>query len=61
MNWLKQVWCSWTHGGGVIKRDHLDRINWQCSKCGRWADAVSLEDECKVVEAHMKAMLKGED
>ena len=40
MNWLKEFWCSWTHGGGHIKRDSQDRINWQCQKCGRWADPV---------------------
>lgn len=42
---IKEFWCSWFHGGGDIKRDHLDRINWQCAKCGRWADPVPLEDE----------------
>ena len=45
MNWLKQVLCSWTHGGGHIKRDLQGRINWQCQKCGRWADPVPLEQE----------------
>ena len=45
MNWLKQVLCSWTHGGGHIKRDLQGRINWQCQKCGRWADSVPLEQE----------------
>ena len=43
MNWLKQVLCSWTHGGGHIKRDSQGRINWQCQKCGRWADPVTAD------------------
>ena len=42
---IKEFWCSWFHGGGSIKRDQLDRINWQCGRCGRWADPVSLDDE----------------
>ena len=38
--WLKRMWCGWTHGGGRIKHDVNGTINWQCSKCGRWAIAV---------------------
>lgn len=39
-------WCDWTHGGGVIHRDELGRINWQCRKCGRWSpNPVPLKDE----------------
>ena len=60
MNWLKQVLCSWTHGGGHIKRDSQSRINWQCQKCGRWADPVPLKQEQRMTdltEASLEAML----
>ena len=46
--------CDWFHGGGDIKRDEYDRINWQCRKCGRWADPVSIEDE----QATIKELLQ---
>lgn len=42
---MKNLICSWFHGGGDIKRDELGRINWQCRKCGRWGDPVPLEVE----------------
>lgn len=48
--WMKTTWCSWTHGGGRIKRDTNDRINWQCSKCGRWAVAVAQETENEILD-----------
>ena len=61
MNWLKDFWCSWTHGGGHIKRDSLDRINWQCQKCGRWADPIPLEQEQKTIDQNIAAHgIKGE-
>ena len=51
---LSNLWCSLTHGGGVVKRDDTDRVNWQCSICGRWddgipfwADATLLEEDAK--------------
>lgn len=47
---IKSLWCGWTHGGGRIKRDDQGRINWQCDKCGRWADPVPLETERRVVD-----------
>ena len=38
-DWIAKLWCGWFHGGGQIKRHYYtDRINWQCSKCGRWSD-----------------------
>lgn len=40
---LKRWWCGLTHGGGVITRDPVGRINWQCSKCGRWSDPIPWE------------------
>jgi hypothetical protein len=40
MEQLKTFWCSWFHGGGTVERDPLGRVNWQCSKCGRWCDPV---------------------
>lgn len=42
---MKKFICSWFHGGGDIKRDELGRINWQCRKCGRWADPIPQEVE----------------
>ena len=56
MNWLKQVLCSWTHGGGHIKRDLQGRINWQCQKCGRWADPVTLEQEQRMTTRATEAL-----
>lgn len=41
--------CDWFHGGGHVKRDASGRINWQCDRCGRWADPVSEDDERVVV------------
>ena len=43
--WLTKQWCSWFHGGGQIKRDCYDRINWQCSKCGRWCAPVEFKEK----------------
>jgi hypothetical protein len=40
---IKELWCSWTHGGGTIKRDALGNINWQCNKCSRWCEPVLVE------------------
>lgn len=37
-DWLKALWCELTHSGGWIMRDPSGRVNWQCKKCGRWAD-----------------------
>ncbi len=51
---LRSEWCSLTHGGGFILRDPLGRINWQCKKCGRWANPVPLNDEKRVVDAALK-------
>ena len=45
LDWLTKHWCSWFHGGGQIKRDCYDRINWQCGKCGRWCDPVELKEK----------------
>ena len=50
-------WCAWTHGGGHILRDPSGRVNWQCAKCGRWADPVPLEDERRVVDGDIRGML----
>jgi len=58
MSWLKQFWCSWTHGGGHIKRDSFDRINWQCCKCGRWSDPIPLETEHRQTAKDMLAALE---
>jgi hypothetical protein len=45
MGKFKTFWCSWFHGGGDVKRDAQDRINWQCRKCGRWSVPVTQEEE----------------
>jgi hypothetical protein len=43
-------WCRLTHGGGHILRDPSDRVNWQCAKCGRWAEPVGEADEKAVTD-----------
>lgn len=50
----KEWWCGWTHGGGDIKRDPYMRINWQCRKCGRWAEPVDLQTERLIVERDIR-------
>ena len=55
---MKNLICSWFHGGGYIKRDELGRINWQCKKCGRWADPVPLEQEKRMTDRAIEAKLK---
>jgi hypothetical protein len=56
--WLSEQWCSWFHGGGTIKRDSFDRINWQCNKCGRWAEPVDSRTEQRIIESTIRAKLK---
>jgi hypothetical protein len=58
INCLKSKWCDWFHGGGLIKRDHLGRINWQCSKCGRWAEPVEVEEERATTDSELVTALK---
>jgi hypothetical protein len=48
---LADLWCGRTHGGGWIMRDPSGRVNWQCNKCGRWADPVSAEAEAAMTDA----------
>ena len=55
---LREWWCSWFHGGGNIKSDCYDRINWQCRKCGRWAQPVDKQTEDLIINADIKAKLK---
>lgn len=55
--WFADRWCSWTHGGGRIKRDDRGRINWQCDRCGRWADPVPSDQERRVVDADLDAKI----
>ncbi len=47
IEWFKEMICTYFHGGGRIKRDAAGRVNWQCDKCGRWADPVPLHQEEK--------------
>lgn len=51
MTALKKLWCDLFHGGGHVTRDPTGCINWQCARCGRWADPVPLEDEAAAVGA----------
>ena len=51
---MRKWWCSWFHGGGTIKRDCYDRINWQCSKCKRWADPVDKQTKRLITERAIK-------
>ena len=53
--YLARLWCDHFHGGGDIKRDSADRINWQCRRCGRWADsATTREEERRAVDRDME-------
>jgi hypothetical protein len=51
---LKRWWCGLAHGGGVITRDPEGRINWQCSKCGRWSDSIPLSKESLMVDEDIR-------
>jgi len=57
MNWFKQKWCDWFHGGGDIKRDANGCINWQCRTCGRWGNPVPKETERRVIDADLRERL----
>lgn len=48
---IRDLWCGWTHGGGIIMRDPSGRINWQCWKCGRWSVPISAEEEQATIDA----------
>jgi hypothetical protein len=50
---IQEAWCSTTHAGGYVKRDAQGRINWQCARCGRWGDPVSIEDERDMVDYYI--------
>lgn len=52
---LKLLWCDLFHGGGTIKRDHYGRINWQCSKCGRWSIPVDKQTENQITDRSIAA------
>ena len=51
IDWLKEQWCDWFHGGGHIKRDCYGRINWQCDRCGRWGEPVERNDEDRIIDS----------
>lgn len=53
---LVDLWCSWTHGGGIILRDPSGRVNWQCNKCGRWAEPVSEADERRLTDSAIRGV-----
>lgn len=48
------LWCEWTHGGGWIMRDPSGRVNWQCQKCGRWAEPVPDHEEYAMTAQDME-------
>jgi len=50
MKLLRNAWCDLMHGGGSVIRDELGRINWQCKKCGRWANPVPHGDERRMLD-----------
>lgn len=55
----RKVWCNWLHGGGHIHRDEQGRLNWRCSKCGRWsANPVLLPEERHATGQSVAAYLK---
>jgi hypothetical protein len=51
---LNRWWCDLTHLGGVITRDPEGRINWQCSKCGRWSDPIPLSKESLMIDEDIR-------
>lgn len=55
---IKELWCSWFHGGGHIKRNPKGEIDWQCAKCGRWAGGVPLKAEEYLIDKDIKAKLE---
>jgi hypothetical protein len=57
-DWLTKQWCGWFHGGGEVKRDCYDRINWQCGKCGRWSDPIDAQTERLLIDSDIEAKLK---
>lgn len=58
---LADLWCDWTHGGGHILRDPLGRVNWQCARCGRWADPVPRAVETEIIDKLLVAKRGGND
>jgi hypothetical protein len=56
--WINEKWCDFFHGGGLIKRDHHGRINWQCIKCGRWGDPVDEQAEWLMTERDVQLKQK---
>lgn len=55
---LKLWWCDWAHGGGMIVRDPEGRINWQCSKCGRWSYPIPLSKESAMIDEDIRQARK---
>jgi hypothetical protein len=56
MSALSELWCNWTHGGGIVLRDPSGRINWQCCKCARWATPVAQGEESAVTRSAAATM-----
>ena len=56
-DFIKEVFCDWFHGGGYVLRDQLGRVNWQCARCGRWANPVPEEGENEMIDAAIRGEL----
>lgn len=62
MTMLKTLWCDLFHVGGRIERDDQGRINWRCSKCGRWSDhPVPREMEREMIDGHLAEFRRRRD
>lgn len=51
IEWLRKRWCELAHGGGRIQHDPQGRVNWRCSRCGRWADPVPTDELQRIVDS----------
>ena len=46
---IKYEWCRMFHVSGYIIQDPTGQLNWQCAKCGRWANPIPSGDEYAVI------------
>ena len=56
--WFYIKWCDLFHGGGQVTRDPYGRINWCCSKCGRWSLPVDKLTEKLITESAIRARME---
>lgn len=59
IDWLKEKWCDWFHGGGRIARDCYGRLNWTCDRCGRWGEPVDNQTETLIIERDIEERVPG--